>query len=241
MINILLVEEDKNYSINILNCINLKNTNVKISAIVTNIKDILPILTQNNIDIILVDINKSNYKDFIMIDYNCNHLMILLVENNFITEELTNNACVLGIIQKSDDFNNINYQINNLIVEKQSNDMVLTEMSTEHLIKRKIINELNYLGYDFLHKGSKYLIECIYLIYTLDINYEYNLEKDIYPKVAKKYNQTWNNIKSAIRYATDIMYYNNEESKLKEYLQNYNFSKFGVSVVILVILEKIRN
>lgn len=128
MINILLVEEDKNYSINILNCINLKNTNVKISAIVTNIKDILPILTQNNIDIILVDINKSNYKDFIMIDYNCNHLMILLVENNFITEELTNNACVLGIIQKSDDFNNINYQINNLIVEKQSNEMVLTEM-----------------------------------------------------------------------------------------------------------------
>lgn len=237
MINILLVEEDKNYSINILNCINLKNTNVKIAAIVTNTKDILPILTQNNIDIILVDINKSNYKDFIMIDYNCNTLIILLVENNCIIKELTNNSCVLGIITKSNDFNKINYQINNLIAKRQSNEIIQTGISTENIIKRKIINELNYLGYDFLHKGSKYLIECIYLIYTLDINYEYNLEKDIYPKVAKKYNQTWNNIKSAIRYATDIMYY----TKLKEYLQNYNFSKFGVSVVILVILEKIRN
>ena len=64
MVNILLVEEDKNYSINILNCINLKNTNLKIASIVTNIKDIAPILTQNNIDIILVDINKSNYKEY---------------------------------------------------------------------------------------------------------------------------------------------------------------------------------
>lgn len=72
MVNILLVEEDKNYSINILNCINLKNTNLKIAGIVTNIKDIAPILTQNNIDIILVDINKSNYKEFIMSDYDYN-------------------------------------------------------------------------------------------------------------------------------------------------------------------------
>ncbi len=233
MVNILLVEEDKNYSINILNCINLKNTNLKIASIVTNIKDIAPILTQNNIDIILVDINKSNYKEFIMSDYDYNVLIILLVEDNCITPELINNSYILGIISKTDDFNKINYNINNLINKKQQNEILIEDM-----IKKRIINELNYLGYDFLHKGSKYLVESIYITYTLDSNYEYNLEKDIYPKVAKKYNQTWNNIKSAIRYATDMMYYNNKESKLNEYLKDYNFSKFGVSVVILAILKK---
>ncbi len=232
MVNILLVEEDKNYSINILNCINLKNTNLKIAGIVTNIKDI----AQNNIDIILVDINKSNYKEFIMSDYDYNVLIILLVEDNCITPELINNSYILGIISKTDDFNKINYNINNLINKKQQNEILIEDM-----IKKRIINELNYLGYDFLHKGSKYLVESIYITYTLDSNYEYNLEKDIYPKVAKKYNQTWNNIKSAIRYATDMMYYNNKESKLNEYLKDYNFSKFGVSVVILAILKKIKN
>lgn len=236
MVNILLVEEDKNYSINILNCINLKNTNLKIAGIVTNIKDIAPILTQNNIAIILVDINKSNYKEFIMSDYDYNVLIILLVEDNCITPELINNSYILGIISKTDDFNKINYNINNLINKKQQNEILIEDM-----IKKRIINELNYLGYDFLHKGSKYLVESIYITYTLDSNYEYNLEKDIYPKVAKKYNQTWNNIKSAIRYATDMMYYNNKESKLNEYLKDYNFSKFGVSVVILAILKKIKN
>lgn len=236
MVNILLVEEDKNYSINILNCINLKNTNLKIAGIVTNIKDIAPILTQNNIDIILVDINKSNYKEFIMSDYDYNVLIILLVEDNCITPELINNSYILGIISKTDDFNKINYNINNLINKKQQNEILIEDM-----IKKRIINELNYLGYDFLHKGSKYLVESIYITYTLDSNYEYNLEKDIYPKVEKKYNQTWNNIKSAIRYATDMMYYNNKESKLNEYLKDYNFSKFGVSVVILAILKKIKN
>lgn len=236
MVNILLVEEDKNYSINILNCINLKNTNLKIAGIVTNIKDIAPILTQNNNDIILVDINKSNYKEFIMSDYDYNVLIILLVEDNCITPELINNSYILGIISKTDDFNKINYNINNLINKKQQNEILIEDM-----IKKRIINELNYLGYDFLHKGSKYLVESIYITYTLDSNYEYNLEKDIYPKVAKKYNQTWNNIKSAIRYATDMMYYNNKESKLNEYLKDYNFSKFGVSVVILAILKKIKN
>ena len=236
MVNILLVEEDKNYSINILNCINLKNTNLKIAGIVTNIKDIAPILTQNNIDIILVDINKSNYKEFIMSDYDYNVLIILLVEDNCITPELINNSYILGIISKTDDFNKINYNINNLINKKQQNEILIEDM-----IKKRIINELNYLGYDFLHKVSKYLVESIYITYTLDSNYEYNLEKDIYPKVAKKYNQTWNNIKSAIRYATDMMYYNNKESKLNEYLKDYNFSKFGVSVVILAILKKIKN
>lgn len=111
----------------------------------------------------------------------------------------------------------------------------------ENIIKSKIIDELIYLGYNLLHKGSKYLVESIYIIYTLGTSYEYDLEIDIYPLVSQKYGTSWNNVKSAIRYATDIMYYNNEEIKMNEYLKKYNFSKFGASVIILAILDKIKD
>lgn len=242
MINILLVEKDKNYSINLLNSINLRNVDLKIVAILANIKDIASIITQNEIDIILIDINLYNYKEFSMFDY-INKKIILLVEKNSIITETVNNLYILGTITKCNDFSKINYKIKKLINEKYQNETNSTKKSIkiENKVKRKIINELHYLGYDFLHKGSKYLIESIYIIYFFNMDYEFNLEKDVYPIVAKKYNQTWNNVKSAIRYATDIMYYNNEEEKLKEYLKKYKFSKFGVSIIILAILEKIRD
>ncbi len=89
------------------------------------------------------------------------------------------------------------------------------------------------------HYGSKYIAETIFILYTARDYCDENLEGKIYPVVAKKFEKTINNIKTNIKNATDIMYYECEEEVLRKYLGHCYFSKPKPKEVMLNVLKRI--
>lgn len=65
------------------------------------------------------------------------------------------------------------------VINKNNNKTV------EKRIKNKIKVELKKLEFKHSYNGTNYLIETIYILYTLKMYYNFNLEKDIYPIVVK--------------------------------------------------------
>lgn len=114
-------------------------------------------------------------------------------------------------------------------------------------IKHKIQNELYKLNYKFSYKGTRYLIEAIYILYCLEKNKEYNFEyddcnfeKEIYPVISKKYGTCANTVRYNIAFATDKMTYDCEEKILNKYLSDYKFLPNGTKKVAFSVLKKIR-
>lgn len=107
-----------------------------------------------------------------------------------------------------------------------------------NMVKSKIIKELKKLNYNFSYKGTEYLVYSIIVAYNLKKD-SYDLQYEIYPIVAKKYDESINNIKCNITNATDKMYYDCEEKILFEYI-NCN-SKPGPKKIIHTVLQKIKD
>ncbi len=142
-------------------------------------------------------------------------------------KEIISNYTYLNKIDNSDE-------IVSKITKFLNNSMINCDLKLE------IKSELRYLGYNPKYYGTKYLLEAIYILIENEIyNYNGNLEKKIYPIIAKKYGKTVNSIKCNIINATDIMIYECEEEKLLEYLGYYDFSKPGPKKIIESIILKI--
>lgn len=114
-------------------------------------------------------------------------------------------------------------------------------MINEIVVKNKIKQELKKIAYNFSYKGTSYLVETIYILYRSFQKKpeECNLEDEIYPLVAEKYNTSANNVKCNIRNATDKMFYDCDEKVLREYLRDYEFSKPGAKRIAFKILERL--
>ena len=103
--------------------------------------------------------------------------------------------------------------------------------------KRKIVREMNKLEFELANVGVQYIIETILLIKSNDTLY--NLEKDIYPLVAKKYNVSTNRVKWNICSCVNSMYKNNNMSNINEYF-GYEFNRRTTpKTLIFTILNKI--
>ena len=106
-------------------------------------------------------------------------------------------------------------------------------------IKNAIIQELLYLGYDLSRKGTQYLIETIEYIINTPLKDTSNLEKNVYPIIAKKYNVSIYNIKSNINRANNEMYCVCEVKKLKKYFNLEIDMKPKIKLVINIVINKI--
>lgn len=106
-------------------------------------------------------------------------------------------------------------------------------------VRNKVIKELKFLKYNFSYKGTKYLVDAICIIYALKNYYDCNLEKDIYPIVAKKYKESVNNVKCNITNSTDKMCYDCDEAVLIRYLGDYKYVKPGPKKIVLAVLRRI--
>ena len=77
------------------------------------------------------------------------------------------------------------------------------------------------LNFNFSYIGTKYLVECIFEIY-LNKNYEnFNLNRDFYPIISKRYNISVNNVKCNITQAYMKMLCDCSIKQLENYLKIY--------------------
>lgn len=100
--------------------------------------------------------------------------------------------------------------------------------------RQKIINKLQNLGYSFKLRGSYYLVDVILECLNSEIEVKSDLEKKIYPLVAKKYNKSTSSIKSSIYIATKSMYNINNLNTIKQFFHS-NKKPTNKEVILAII------
>lgn len=125
------------------------------------------------------------------------------------------------------------------VIERENVVQIMKEEYNETKIKNKINQELKKLEYNFSYKGTVYLVDAIYVLYTLKNIKDCNLGKEVYPIVAEHYNTTANNIKCNITNSTDKMFYDCEEKILRAYLKEFRFTKPGPKKIMEAVLKRI--
>lgn len=220
MINILLIIEDIKYLKEIFNSLNRLNSNLRFCEIASDENEAVLALKNHNIDIILLDY-KLDRKNFIFENYT---IFIFKTKNNTV---------------KYFDINYKPLTISELLAKTKKSSRI--NNMQEQLQKEKIQKELEYLGYNPNYNGTKYLVESIYILSNIydDEKEDCNLERDVYPIVARKYNKTAHNVKCNIINSTNNMVYDCLEEKLNEYLGFFNYYKPGPKKIIYSILNKL--
>lgn len=234
MVNILIADDNVDYAISLMNYINKQNNKIRVCNIARDGKEAIHMLnTNNDIDIILLDYKMPFYNGKHILDniqnkdkYIDSCVVISGEIDSIVT--LRNNNLVHSVLFKTLSMSEINNRIIELVTFKENKN-----------IRDKILNELLYLNYDISHKGTQYLVSTIEYIY-LNNTYFDNLERYVYPTIAKLYNDTPNNVKCRINKETDLMYYNCEINKLKNYFHLNFDTKPKVKYVITIIMNNIQ-
>ena len=110
-------------------------------------------------------------------------------------------------------------------------------------IKAKIYEEVLSYGFNINHNGTRYIVEAIEMIYNSE-NKDYlisSIEKNVYYKIAEKYNRNpltvKSNITKATNYVDNITLMKNLRSKDKYYFREKLTAKAVVSQVLLKLAE----
>ena len=106
-------------------------------------------------------------------------------------------------------------------------------------IDNKIYNELKKNNYNNIYIGTEYLKECIKLDYLQYSKEASNIQRQLYPLVAKKYKTSILNVKNNIIKATNLMYLNCDITKLKKYFNFVYDYKPTPKIVIKTIVNKL--
>ena len=164
MIKTLIVDDDLEYTKNIINNIINKIENLKIEYVCTNGKEALDIITRESIDLILLDLKMPEIDGFEVIErlkklnmIKFPKIIVISGENPLIKDiQLGDN--VFDVIVKTEDRDIIYKKI------MQTVNGINYEL-TYNKVREKTISKLLDMGYSLKHKGTRYIIECIMYIY----------------------------------------------------------------------------
>lgn len=238
MLNLLIIDKDINNSIYLLNYISENGYQIRVHSIVKTLNEGIKLLNTGLIDITLININDSidsiiSRLHTISSTYSEKYKKSVIVVSEENTNTIDSDFYVCEYISPSTDLDLLFLKIN-IIAKNKGVHFYFSNL----LLTSTINNELEYIGYNLSYTGTKYLSECIALMYG---NYKIseNLNKNIYPIIAQKHNKNINNIKCNIMTATNSMFYECSETKLQKY---FNTSlRPGPKSVICTVLNKLYN
>lgn len=234
MLNMLIVENDLKYAKILISTILKNEENIRLIDIAVNETETLKILKENKIDIILLEFSSKEIDGI--------RILNTLVKNN----NLEYTKSIIILVDNEKRINSIqspliySYELKPVNPRKLLNEIDnIKKIKKINNLEEKIIKQLNFLGFNLAHNGTKYLRDCIMIDYNNYLGEAENLNKQIYPIVAKKNKTTVFNIKNNIIKANDYMYKQCEIKKLIEYFHFNEDKKPTPKIVIKTVLSKI--
>lgn len=239
MFNILVVEDNINQCKNLVNLISQTNYNIKLYHMAFSGKEALEVIISEKIDFIILDLNLPDMSGVDIIEKlekeelirykNC--ILVISGQEEMISK-ICNSSYVYKYMYKPYNIDALNNYINEMIEDKE---VLIKDKKT----KQHINSELKKLNFDYALLGTKYLEDCIFEAYNKNIENSYNLKKDLYPIIAKKYNTSVHNIKCRINRATENMYYQCPIKVLQNYLEFNIDEKPKTKLIIYSVLDKL--
>ena len=240
MLNLLIASVEAGKKLKPKDTITLYIPDIRISYLAKDGREALQALTEHNYDLVLLDNKLTTYDGLDILDRlpcikykEYEKSIILLTNSKTLSNNIKSHSMIFDSFLNTESFSLIISSLKKLAETKKENE-------TNSIIKDKIINELQNIGYNLSHCGTHYIAETVLLIATANYNFE-NLSKNVYPKVSEIYNNSLNNIKTNIITATDAAYRNNDTRAITKYLHIPDNIKPTAKMVINAILQKIKS
>lgn len=241
MQNLLIVEDNIAQSYHLANSLCRDVSNIRLYGIVSTCSEAMEIVKNNAVDIIILDLKLPDLSGDNLVKFiEKNNLskyeesIIILTGETDMLQKVRRNKYIYYYCTKLGSYSSIIAHTKELADIK---DKVLTCDFINDEIKRNMED----LKFDFSYKGTIYLYECICEMFLKENRFDINLDNEIYPIIAKKYNKTKNSIKVNIFHSISLMYYNIDESVLSSYLGYTIESKPKTKEIITSIIIHILN
>ena len=239
MENLMIIGSNLANIYSLINFICDKIPNIRLNNIACTGMEAIEIIKRENIDIIILDLDLPDINGIEIINFiSKNHI------KKYISSIIvyTNQTKLIGKIIKNDNVFCYCSKINSIDYIVKKIEKIINKKKKEHTldnIKNQITIELKKLNFNFSYIGTKYLSECIYECYFKKNKYNFNLSKDIYPIIAKKYNKKISLIGADIFQAILMMFYDTDENILCNYFNCTITQKPKTKDLIIAILQNL--
>ena len=235
MINLLVADDNIHFATSITNTLLKQNKDLHLIRISTDGKDVLNSLKTEKIDVLLLDLNMPLLDGFEVLNFikisNLPVSVIAISGDALMISKTLNTSYVYHFLIKGG--HNFTNRLNQTFYE------LITYIKHKN-IKKQLLTELCNLGFNITHSGTSYLLDAILLIYTSNNeDLSTNLEKNVYPSIARMYNKSIFNIKSSITKSVNFMYDYTTTYKNKHSLLFGNTLKPTPKFIIHSIISKL--
>lgn len=239
MLNVLIIEDSLNHAKQIANAVSQNNLSTRIYCIANLAKEGIEMIKAGKADIILLDLKLPDMSGIDILAYieknkiqKYENSIIIISAKLEMIKQVRDNPYIHSYISKPTNPKIILEKVNKILKEKNI-------QKNNQLLKKKIYMELKGLHYNFAYKGTNYLAETIIELYYRRDLYVDNLKKDIYPIVAKKYQQKVDTIYCNIKQATKNMLLVCPKEIKKEYFSCHSYEQPKLKQIIFTILNKL--
>ena len=241
MYNLLIADDNLIYVKSIVNEI-LANANfVKLIKIATDGKEAYNYLKNEKIDLLILDLKMPTYSGIDLLkklknDKTISIPKIIVVSGDINTLSYNNleKYNIVTCLYKGSSVSELADKITNILEEIEKSNKL-------EILNGRIYEELMKLNYNTKHSGTTYIRESIEFILTReDCSLIDNLEKNVYPHIAKMHKKSVGNIKNNIVKATNNMYFECNIDYLLNYFSFTDDMKPTPKIVISTILNKIK-
>lgn len=217
--DIIILERNVNYSIKLMKDICRLFKDYRVINILDNEYDFNEYIKGNFFDVVIME------------EYFMDKCPEIFKYNVYI-------VCLMEKAIKNKKFIGVNKDSKRILYDNLAK--IITKTSPTNKNVREIIRkELEFLGYNFSLRGTKYIEDAINLIYLK--NCDCNLEREVYSQLSKTYIKTAHNLKVNIQNSTNAMINVYGYDNVLEYLGiDYNYG-VGTKAIICAILNKVKN